>query len=785
MKTTLALLLALASPALLAQTLHFGEPAPLATTRYGAFGGEVRLTSNGTDTFLAWSADGKVRMTRLTDGERRVGRPVLDVVPYEPDSFDVVWTGEHFLVAAQQCIDDTQCTIAGQLVDRTGEPLAHPFTIEPQRGRPRLTFDGTRVLMVYGPSSYKSVFLDRDGRSPSRRVEYGSVSSSAAAAAAADGTSVVVTPEFGSVHILALNTEAAVVGTPQFTVPHREDRRVAVASGNGEFFILWTNGDAPMEAAVIKASNATISGRFTLPDTGGTAAIAAAYDGERWVITWITGGEAHVRRVTKNNASSENLSSQLADDDSPVAAFSVNGHTTIAWRGKGEGAPINVRHIAGGTDLAAFAAAEQNLETTAATAESALLAYSETRDGRSTLFAGLRGVDGSWRETKIGDAHHAPLAATDGSNFAVITTTSSNDWAASILDRRGRLVNVSSRIASFTPTGIAWTGSAYAVIGINSTADLAAYTVSPSAIVTGPVTLAQHRDGALIENPVIAARDGEVLVVWQHSTFVPCFPICDPYTSELHAARFSPSLQRIDADDLLIAPDEAIFPGAVWDGSRYTIAWNSHEKLQWRTLTSHGSVSGISEAVGLQPLLNHGPRLSVFEDGVAMTMTTGDVFVLTEGTTVLVPQLGHAGTLDAIFPLGNRIGYAQSVQHDEMPYHGADRLHLVVGDAIPIPAQADPPRITRAHYVGNTMEISWTHPLASVHGYRVEYRVNDGYWNELDAWFEADETTLEIAPWRGTNVTYQFRVRAISDAGTGAYSNAAVVKNGVRRRSVR
>src|ERR1043165_78992 len=103
----LALLLALASSALHAQTLHFGEPAPLATTRYGAFGGEVRLTSNGTDTFLAWSADGKVRMTRLTDGERRVGRPVLDVVAYEPDSFDVVWTGEHFLVAAQQCIDDT------------------------------------------------------------------------------------------------------------------------------------------------------------------------------------------------------------------------------------------------------------------------------------------------------------------------------------------------------------------------------------------------------------------------------------------------------------------------------------------------------------------------------------------------------------------------------------------------------------------------------------------------------------------------------------------------------
>lgn len=781
MRFVIVVLLALATPAL-ARNLYFTEPAPLATTRYGAFGGNVRLVSTGLSPFLAWSAGGKIRLTHLTDGERHVGRPVLDVVPFSSDAFDIVWTGDHFLVAAEQCPDS--CFIAGRLVDANGEPIGDPFTIQSEGGRPRLAFDGARVLMLYGDAGpHKSVFLDRDGLHPSDALTDPSLTAKDAVVTAANGTSVVASQQFTHVSILALDSDGEVIGKPHFTVAPRDDRRIAVASGENEFFIIWTNGDQPMEYATISARNATISGRTAIPETGGTAAVAAVREGDHWTITWVTGGAMHVQRLATANTPAETLVSKPADDDSQLAALSLNGHAIVAWRGTGEGAPITVRHLEGGTDLAAFAAAEQKLETTAATAESALLVFSEMRDGRATLYAGLRGVDGAWRETKIGDDHRAPLAATDGSNFAVITTTSANDWGASILDRRGRLVNVSPRVASFTPTGIAWTGTGYAIVGINGASDLAAYVVSPTATITGPVVLAQHQGERLIENPAIAARDGEALVVWQDSRFAICFPVCDPYDSELRAARLSPSLQVLDATPLLIAPDEAVSPDVVWDGSRYVIAWRNDQTLQWRTLTSHGSVSSILSAFQ-NAGFERGPHLAVVADGVAATMDNGDALLLTLDAAVPLRELHPHHLRDAVVALGERVGYVVADEHDEMPYHGASRLHLILGNSIQdSPAAA--PHIAEARFIGNAMRITWTPPAAPVNGYRVEYRVDGGAWNELDEWFAPDETTLEIQPWRGKDASYQFRVRAMNDGGPGAYSNAPVVSRGVKRRAVR
>lgn len=103
------------------------------------------------------------------------------------------------------------------------------------------------------------------------------------------------------------------------------------------------------------------------------------------------------------------------------------------------------------------------------------------------------------------------------------------------------------------------------------------------------------------------------------------------------------------------------------------------------------------------------------------------------------------------------------------------RLHLLVGADV---------RRGRVHRELGQLRIEWTPPPQPVIGYRVEYRVSDGSWNELGQWFDAHETqafwTAPLQP----GVTYAFRVRAFSDNGTSAYSNAPVIFT-AKRRAVR
>src|SRR5689334_19356546 len=128
----LALVVSVAA-ALLAQPLYFGEAVPLTHTRYGAFGAEPKLVTNGSSFFLFWATGSKVRVTRLVDGQKRAGRPVLEV---DNGWFDVVWTGTHFLVAAYDLRLGTH-EIRGRLVSASGEPVGDDFPIVSRIGRPR------------------------------------------------------------------------------------------------------------------------------------------------------------------------------------------------------------------------------------------------------------------------------------------------------------------------------------------------------------------------------------------------------------------------------------------------------------------------------------------------------------------------------------------------------------------------------------------------------------------------------------------------------------------------
>ena len=155
-------LVLLLAPSALAQPFFFGDPVPLTDTRYGSFSGDPRLVSNGRDAFLAWTSEGTLRFTRVTDGERRVGRPVFDV---DNGWYDVVWTGLHFLAVGYDHVGTGE-RLLGRLIDYNGEPFGDTFTIGSLAARPRLAWDGRYALLTYleGDTYLASVRLTREGQ---------------------------------------------------------------------------------------------------------------------------------------------------------------------------------------------------------------------------------------------------------------------------------------------------------------------------------------------------------------------------------------------------------------------------------------------------------------------------------------------------------------------------------------------------------------------------------------------------------------------------------------------
>jgi len=782
-RTFLAFLLALA-PALLGQPLFFGDAVPLTHTRYGAFGAEPRLTTNGQQVFLLWANGEKVRVTKLVDGEKRAGQPVLDV---DYGWFDVVWTGSHFLVAAYDRRLNAD-EIRGRLLSANGDPIGESFTIVARFGRPRLASDGARVLMVYGPTSGEmySILLRPDGtQATDPHHQFISWQSFEAAVAKGGPGFVAATSAIEQVRITTFHSNGeTVASSPLFTLPQVPERRVAVGSNGQDVLAVWTNGAAAAEFTTVRA-NGMISGRTAIAGTENSIAVAVAWNGTKWVVSTIASGTLQTRLIDATTGT-QVLAQSIARDSSPVSLVSLNGRTLAAWRGTGAGQSVLVRDVSVSSsgETAAFGAAEQTFHTATSSHDAALVVWSEFRDGRRTLHAGARTTSGGWSESRIGDDEDAPLASSDGNLFLVVKRSNSG-WTAVTLTNTAAFTASTPLVTSFTPTGIAWDGAGWVLIGVSLQSNVYAVRVMPWGAVSAPVLIAEHRENRSLENPRIVWGDGGFFAVWQDSQFTACFPICDPYESVLHGTRLTPTLQRIDAQSLELAPDEAVSPDLFWDGSRYVIFWLNDGALETRTVRPNASGSGITRVAGAQ-IDTSVMRATQTSFGAAITSNDGEVLLVRDGTLVMRHDLGRASTKDALVNLGAEVAYVQTAVQNDMPYHGAPHLFLRIGGVLPPSNVPDPPKIVRASMTngGNLMLVDWTAPVDPVNGYRIEYRVNDGLWNELDQWFDAATTSMSIRPWLD-GAHYQFRIRAWSDAGVSGYSIPATVRLLGRRRSVR
>lgn len=761
----------LLAPAAFSQPFFFGEPTPLTDTRYVAYGGGSRLVTDGTLPFLLWNPDGTARLTPVTP-IRRVGRPVIDGW-----TTDAVWTGSHFLVVAL----GTDGRMVSRRVGADGEAIGEPQTILTGAPGPvRLSFDGSRVLLLFGQMPLHAQILSRDG-APVGQPEVIPIAVSIARSIAVTARSgMFVVAVSGNEGIATASNSNGVWSTGLISAAADESRRVSIAASPTTTLTMWTNAQGSIEATTTSLDRPGQISTYTLGETQNARDVAVTWDGKDFVYAYRIGTRLHFRYF---NAPFPFASTNVGPD-SRVELVSVNGRTHGSWQAATGTNPLIVRDVATlAGDGGAFGAAPQTLQASASSATSALFVWFEDR----LLHAGVRTSSGDWFERQIATSdEHVPLAASDGTGFVIIhatgqeTASDAPSWAATLLDAEGRTVAISSRVP-FYPFGIAWTGTAYAVVGLDSGQRIVGSLLSPAGTVTQPAILALPRAGNSVLNPRVASRGNELLVVWEdHRPFF-CFPPCYP-AADILGARFTPTLQRVDAQSLLFSSDASVSPDVLWDGTRYVIAWSKIGAIEYRTLRTNSAISGITTISGVSaddsPFT---PRLVQLPNGVAIAAAEGKVAFLNDGGATVL-QVGVAGP-QVLATAGGRLLQVQSMRRNEMPYHGAPRLQIRVGDLVTPAPKPSAPQITRAtlSVAAGVMIIEWDAPPEAVNGYRVEYRVDDGAWNELDEWFDSRTTELAIRPWRSDPVRYQFRVRALNDAGAGAYSSPATVRSAKRR----
>lgn len=409
-------------------------------------------------------------------------------------------------------------------------------------------------------------------------------------------------------------------------------------------------------------------------------------------------------------------------------------------------------------------AADQTLVATASTSNAALILWNEAGDAR----AGVRGLRGTWRERLVAPGERAIAAASDGDRFVVITDNEAG-WAATLLDETGAVMLRSDRVA-FHARGVAVSATGFAVIGTDG-GNVVAARVDRTGFAGAPVVV---RAGA--EDPAIASDGSNYLAVWQTSN------------AAVEAVRLDANLARMDAADVSLHDFGSEDPAMAFNGMQYVVAWRFQTFVRARRVSVDGTApnelvqTGRSDGdaprdIALTRLGNQTgfawfdgkPQVAIFDGWTVQTARGFDTHIAS------APKL-------VALPLGG-IAFAQNDILDNEPYLGSGRVLLSVAHPAPAVPVPDAPRAT-ASQSGSHLRVDWTPPSQPVNGYRIETRLADGPWLEHEGWADGTTNTLLVGAHRSG--TYEVRMRAWSDAGTGAYSDpVGVTVTAGRRRAVR
>jgi hypothetical protein len=335
---------------------------------------------------------------------------------------------------------------------------------------------------------------------------------------------------------------------------------------------------------------------------------------------------------------------------------------------------------------------------------------------------------------------------------------------------------------------IAWNGSHYGLVGVDSSDQLRTALLSPRGEILqlGSIPFGGNQYASV----AMIASDGDGFYVTWHRFDCYEYP-CGP--TELKGISLDASLGLLDSVPRAFAPGNlGSVAGLGTNGRRYVLAYDTSRGI----VAAHVSSAGVEETV-ISPEHGRGVSVTRMGDRAAIGWIHDDystypyvaeyrVAIIDDNLHVSSPVTLEResrtvlGSAIAAQPDGTLL-FLDSTFQTGAPFHGSSRLMMRVG-SFALPQRADAPRLN-AQTDHGTVHLEWTAPAGHVDGYRVEARIGDGLWNELDTLLDASRRTLDVALSQPAATT-MFRVRAFNDAGPGPYSQPAAVNPG-KRRSVR
>ena len=789
MKRALWLCVLLSLP-LSASAEPFGEPFPVTNTRYRTAFGEPRLVTNDRDFFMFWGADQQIRAARVDDGEPRVSHAVLDI----NSSYDVAWTGEHFLIVGGRTNEVTNVTaLFGRILDAEAHPIGAELAIGvPNGDRPRLAVGAHSIALVYRTLGQTRVMLfSKDGRvlSPSRVIAQGV--STHAVTRSGDGFLVVAAIN-GVIRAMTLDQNGQTIAEGTFAAGSNAFRNVAVASDGTNALAVWS-GDAKMRAVTIDG-NATFGAPLELFGTSRSSTPAVTWNGGGWTVAygqdgaWITEQVVIVQIHWRGHTILSREDVAVGTVNPTVAA--LDGRMLAAWRTNGQRTSPVVQRLPLADHQprkAPYVPAPQTLLASASSSDAMLTVWSEQIESGVSIHAGLRNLQGQWTERllttlpmgRFPNAPNSAVAASDGNGFVVVVW----GWGATSsslirLDSAGRQLGAPVQVP-IVPAAIAWNGTNYGLISENGSGVL----VSPAGTVSALTGL--HASFSV----VTLASDGSGFFVAGNVYDCGGITTCLAETIEVRGARLGPDLQRVDPDDYVIPGDhnpEVI--GAAWDGSTYFLIGTGLSignfiadiPLSPRSAIDVREFFGVSNMETIALLRDGtiavaGREFGSPKSAVAISKRDGSSLHLSEieGSPTAAPRLE---------PLADGgVAFLVSSMQSAAPHDGTSRVVTAIARG----SNVEPPS---APHVGVRVQngyihVDWTTPPGTVNGFRLEYRIDDDEWVELEQWFPPGSQRKSIrVPSFGTQ--FAFRVRAFNDGGAGEYSQTAFTKPS-RRRAVR
>jgi hypothetical protein len=789
LRTAIALFLLLTSP-LAAQSLSFGEPVALTNTRYGTVASNMpQLATNGQDFFLFWQGGSTIRVTKIVDGERRVGRTVIEDAT---QNFHAIWTGTHFLVAAQT----RHGWISGRLLEANGEAAGPTFTIVAGGQGPRLAAGNQGILLLYqkGETFLATARLTRQGAlvaGSERELTTDPVYGGHDYDVAGNGTGFAAAlATFDGVTIWTFDGAGRELTEQRIGLVPSPDHTLALASNGADYALVYGDSTSWPRAVLLRpdgSRGAPLTLDTATAEPVGTQHLSLTWTGTTWAAAYRGPQPSHgTIRVThfdapvQRNLGSEQVNGRVTT--SSIAA--APGRVLVSWLDQRDSVARVTALPLAQPALVTYGAGTQVLLGSTSSNDSTLVVWRESVEGRLTLRAGVRNHDGHWLEREITDEQvpDSLIVRSDGHGFVLISQQ--RIWG---LDDRGR-VDWTNALYPIRVTDAVWNGQEYVVTTFENDDVLATRTLSTSGVFGNPVPAVVNRRATSADLAFDGAR---YLVVWTEQ--LDCPILCIPYGT-VRGTRLDANRQP--AGDVDFGAPAASELQAIWDGRHYVVAWGPGQMGGARVPAfSNGAPEPFSIAGGLTASQLHMERVAggaalVWAEHVNTTtsLQSRRIAFLPYGSNTPVRFTRDAGVALTgelrVEPLPNAgFAFLQSIVQPDAPHHGATRVTMTAIAPL-LPQLPDAPRINAAADFGR-LRIEWTASSSpSLDGYRLEYRIGDGSWNEIEQWFDADERGI-ILPWSlRQGVPYYFRVRAIDESGASSYSKVAGA-NLPRRRAVR